>query len=191
MLLHVWVLAPHGLCKFICSLAITCVHAGARYKAEAPAPAPAPLAATPAPAPLGALPAPAPVAAPPALALLSSPAKPAATSAFAAWSPLSEGRAANVGEFSPAASGPSELSDSGSKASGSHATYMRYWRGLKNKRRCGELLFQRAKEGKAGMFDLWLECGENWGQVAGRLAWLTHFTPRRHFFGSARPLAPF
>ena len=34
VLLCVWVLAPHGLCKFICSLAIPCVHAIARYKAK-------------------------------------------------------------------------------------------------------------------------------------------------------------
>ena len=47
--------------------------------------------------------------------------------------------------FEPDAASPGGLNH--------HATYMRYWRGIKNKKRAGEDLWLRHKAGNANLFD--------------------------------------
>ena len=47
-----------------------------------------------------------------------------------------------------------------------HAKYMRFWRGVKNKKRCGTEVFLSAQKGGFNLFDLWLECKEDWHAVS-------------------------
>ena len=45
------------------------------------------------------------------------------------------------------------------------ATYMRYYRAVGQPTRVGRDLYEAVKNGKGSLFDLWLECSEDWGQV--------------------------
>ena len=47
-----------------------------------------------------------------------------------------------------------------------HATYMRYWRGLGNRKRCGTEIYNKCRKAGCGVFDLWLECREDWNMVS-------------------------
>ena len=46
-----------------------------------------------------------------------------------------------------------------------HARYQRYWRGSQNRRRCGEAIWHRIRQGCGHLYDLWLESKECWTSV--------------------------